>query len=79
MQVFVLQHKSEHSDEPKLLGVFDCRASAEAAIKAYQSLPGFRDEPDGYSIDCYELNSLHWTEGFATPEKNRKSDQLADQ
>lgn len=69
MEVFVLQYESECSDEPKLLGVFDSRQAAEAAIETYQSLPGFRDYPDGFSIDRYQLNSLHWTDGFSLSKK----------
>lgn len=66
MDVYLLQHESENSDEPKLLGVFDSRESAESAIVSYRELPGFREFPEGFSVDKYEVNKKCWTEGFLT-------------
>jgi homoserine kinase type II len=53
--IFILQHGYGPVDfynlkTHKLLGFFATRQQAEEAISAYIDLPGFRDQPDGYSI-----------------------------
>lgn len=65
--VFVLQHEYESEagiDEIKFIGVYATRANAEAAVKRLVIQPGFRDYPDGFCIDEYEIGQDHWTEGF---------------
>jgi hypothetical protein len=65
--VFVVQHEYEWCghDEVKLIGVYSTRSDAEAAVARSCSQPGFRNWPDGFSIDEYKLGEDHWTEGFA--------------
>ncbi len=66
--VFVLQHVYEWCchDEVKMIGVYATQAEAEAAVERLRQKPGFRDWPDGFAIDEYELGFDHWIEGFAT-------------
>jgi hypothetical protein len=68
MTVYLLWHVHDLGDEfdEKLLGLYSSQASAEAARERTQSLPGFRDHPDGFHISEYELDQDHWTEGFVT-------------
>ena len=66
-QVYLLQHSYElpgGCEETKIIGVYASRALAEAALARAQPLPGFRDHPAGFCIDCYVLDQDHWTEGF---------------
>lgn len=69
-KVYILQHEYEVYegdyiyDEAKDLGVFSNWQKAEEALKEYKKLPGFRNHPNGFSIDEYELNKRHWVEGF---------------
>lgn len=53
--IFMLEHGYGPVDfrnlrTHKLLGCFASRREAEEAISAYRALPGFRDQPDGYSV-----------------------------
>jgi hypothetical protein len=66
--VFVLQHEHEWygRDEIKFIGVYDALADAEVAASRLREQPGFRDWPDGFTIDRYEIGVDHWVEGFIT-------------
>jgi hypothetical protein len=66
--VFVLQHSYTIGDreEVKLIGVYASVAGAEAAVSRMGGLPGFRDHPDGFHVDAYQLGQDHWQEGFIT-------------
>jgi homoserine kinase type II len=39
---------------------------ARKAVERVKDQPGFRDHPDGFVIDCYELNQDNWEQGFVT-------------
>jgi hypothetical protein len=66
--VYILHHEYERwgRDYPKLIGVYETREDAEAAILRLRDQPGFRDWPDGFTVDEYALGEDHWTEGFST-------------
>lgn len=67
MVVYVLQHSysvSEQYDEAKMIGVYSTREQAELAIARLRAMSGFRDHPDGFNIDPYELDQAAWEEGF---------------
>ena len=69
MKVFVLQHEyeiAEGRDEAKFIGVYSTREHAQAAISRLITQPGFAEHPDDFSIDEYETDKDHWTEGFVT-------------
>jgi hypothetical protein len=69
MDFFLLWHERALdggcSDE-KLIGVYSTRERAEEALATFQTLPGFCDHPDGFTISPYQLDKSHWTEGFTT-------------
>ena len=77
--VYVLQHEYEWCgrDEVKFIGVFASSSDADAVIRRLQTQPGFRDWPDGFSIDRHEIGEGAWAEGFSTmvtilvPSKSR--------
>jgi len=64
--VFLLWHVREvdGGDDEKLIGVYQTRADAEAAIARLSDKPGFRDWPSGFQIHEYPLGRTGWTEGF---------------
>lgn len=63
--VYVLQHVCLQGDgEPKFLGVYASRESAEAAVSRFAQKQGFEKHPDGFSIDKYELDKDYWESGF---------------
>jgi len=67
-KVFVLQHEYEwcNRDEVKFIGVYATRDDAQAAVDRLCAQPGFRNWPNGFSVDGYELGVDHWIEGFIT-------------
>lgn len=68
-KVYVLHHVHElpgSEEDAKLIGIYADRADAEAAIERTRILPGFKEQPDGFSIGEYVLGQDHWVEGFFT-------------
>lgn len=68
MKVYILQHEHELDDvaDVKMIGVYGTEAEALAARDRLSTAPGFSDQPDGFSVDAYELGQDHWTDGFST-------------
>ena len=68
MRVFVVQHQHylDGCDEVKFIGVYSTARRGQAAVTRAKRLPGFRDHPDGFSVDAYEVDKSHWPEGFKT-------------
>jgi len=68
--VFCMWHvrpETELSDENiKFIGVFSTELKAVQAREHLVSQPGFTDYPDGFHIDEYALDKLHWEKGFIT-------------
>ncbi|MCM1090827.1 MAG: hypothetical protein NC092_12425 [Butyrivibrio sp.] len=66
-KVYLLQHSYEMengSEETKILGIFSSNLEAEKAIEKYKKLSGFKERPDDFYIDEYELNRKYWAEGY---------------
>jgi hypothetical protein len=69
MTVFLLWHVNElpgGEEASKLIGVYSSQQAAEAARERTVQLPGFRDSPDGFAVDSYEVDRDQWREGFVT-------------
>lgn len=66
MAVYLLQHliEREDGDDVKVIGIYSSAALANAAALELSLMPGFRDSPQGFTIDAYELNTTFWKEGF---------------
>jgi len=66
--VFILQHERQETEEMegdvKFIGAYSSQASAESAIERLRKQPGFRDHPENFSIDKYEIDKDYWSEGF---------------
>jgi hypothetical protein len=62
--LFVLLHSLAETGRVKVVGIYSSRALAEAAEERTRLLPGFADEPDGFSIEQYEVDRDHWPRGF---------------
>lgn len=50
----------------KFIGVCATQEEADRAVERFKRQPGFKDHPDGFSVDRYEVGKDHWTEGFVT-------------
>jgi hypothetical protein len=68
-----VKHTDEHGDldwderdgdDVKLLGVYSTRQRAEDRISSARLLPGFRDDPDCFMIDVYQVDRDTWEEGY---------------
>ena len=66
--VFVVHHSYERDDIENtcFIGVYATRKSAESAVERLRGQPGFRGYPECFTIEAYELDKDHWTEGFVT-------------
>ncbi|HEY5458464.1 MAG TPA: hypothetical protein VIJ81_03215 [Sphingomicrobium sp.] len=62
--LFVLLHSLPETGRVKVVGIYTSRSLAEAAEERSRLLPGFVDEPDGFSIEQYEVDHDHWPRGF---------------
>lgn len=68
MNYFVYALEHIYTDDThtgcKFLGYFDDAELLEKAREQALTLPGFRTYPDGITIRKYELNKIHWQDGF---------------
>ena len=62
--LFVLLHSLAETGKVKVIGIYSSRALAEAAQERTRLLPGFAEEPDGFTIQEYEIDNDHWSRGF---------------
>jgi hypothetical protein len=69
--VFLLWHSrpldggiDENDTDDKLIGVYSSAAEAEAARQRKLQFEGFRDYPDFFIVDEYEVDKDRWSEGF---------------
>ena len=61
---FVLLHSLPETGKVKVIGIYSSKALAEAAEERTRALPGFAEEPDGFTIERYEIDKDHWPRGF---------------
>ncbi|NEC90651.1 hypothetical protein [Streptomyces sp. SID12501] len=54
----------QDGDDVKLLGIYSTRERAEERMNRARLLPGFRDEPECFILEGYEVDDDTWTEGF---------------
>ena len=66
--VFLVWHSHDLDEEMdyKLLGVFSTRDRADQRVARARVAEGFRDHPDNFVVDMYELDKDTWVEGFVT-------------
>lgn len=66
IEVYLLEHSRIDGEEEnyKTLGIFSSIEKAEAAIQLLKGKPGFKDYPDGFNIDRYEVDKIFWVDGF---------------
>jgi hypothetical protein len=62
--LFVLLHSLPETGRVKVVGIYTSEALATAAIQRAVLQPGFADEPDGFTIEQYEVDMDHWPRGF---------------
>jgi hypothetical protein len=68
-EVFLVQHVhilDDGEEDVKTIGVYSTREAAQQAVDRVRLQPGFRDAPDGFSVDLYWLDQDCWEDGFVT-------------
>lgn len=77
--VYVLFHTAEAplADEDRLIAVFSDQGEAVQAIETLRAKPGFRDSPQGFGLDEYELDKDYWQEGFAWDDDKSRTGALS--
>lgn len=69
MDVYILQHLhiiDDDCEDVKLIGIYSSEANAAAGLERVRHMPGFCDDPSGFSIACYKVDEDHWAEGYVT-------------
>jgi hypothetical protein len=66
--VFLLEHfyEDEEYDIVTTIGVYSSNYKAQQAIEKLKKLNKFKDHPDDFIIEEYEIDKDEWTEGFFT-------------
>jgi homoserine kinase type II len=65
--VYILFHINKLNDEDsKIVGVYSSKENAQKAKKKMKTLPGFKDSPNSFILDRYELDKEYWSDGFIT-------------
>ena len=62
--LYVLLHSLPETGKVKVIGIYSSKALAEAAETRARLLPGFAEEPDGFTIEQYGVDQDHWPRGF---------------
>lgn len=62
--LFVVLHSLPETGRVKVIGIYSSEALADAAVQRTRLLPGFAEEPDGFTIQRYEIDKDHWPRGF---------------
>jgi homoserine kinase type II len=64
--VFLLQHSYEDDgiERSKIIGIYSSKENAERTIEKYKTISGFKDYPNDFYIDEYEIDKCEWQEGF---------------
>ena len=62
--LFVLLHSLPETGKVKVVGIYSSKKIAEAAEERSRQLPGFAEEPEGFTIQQYEVDKDHWPRGF---------------
>lgn len=64
MYVYLLWHEHGRTEDWKFLGAFSSETLANSSKEIYKDLPGFRECPEGYTVDRVKLDEPRWTEGY---------------
>ncbi|MFH1660002.1 MAG: hypothetical protein ABIG35_11890 [Pseudomonadota bacterium] len=67
--VWLLHHVhafADGSEDVKLIGAFASLHEGEAAQALVATQPGFKENPEGFSLEECRLGIIYWQEGFVT-------------
>ena len=61
--LYVLLHSLPESGRVKVVGIYSSKSLAEEAADRAKALPGFLEEPGGFTIEQYQVDKDHWPRG----------------
>ena len=64
MYVYQLSHVNPKNKDEKPIGVYLSLTEVKEVIEKYKKFKGFKEAPDHFYIDKYELNKMYWAEGY---------------
>ena len=62
--IYLVHHVNPKNNHTKCIGGYFSLEEAEAVVAKYKGFKGFREAPDHFYIDKYELNKMYWAEGY---------------
>ena len=68
--VYLLHHVCNEDEEDEnviLIGVYSSERRALLTKERLKDKPGFRNFPEGFHLEEYEIDLDHWVEGFGVP------------
>lgn len=64
--VYRVTHVNPKNDDIKGIGTYATRAEAEKTVALYKTYKGFKDSPENFYIQRYQVDQAHWSSGYAT-------------
>jgi hypothetical protein len=62
--IYIVSHLNPKNDDEKHIGSYLSYEEAAQVVEKYKQFEGFRDAPDHFYIDKYEIGKLYWPEGY---------------
>ena len=72
--IYIVHYVNPKDDDTMYIGGYFSLAEAEAVVAKYKGFKGFRDAPDHFYIDKYELDKMYWSEGYYSVKVEKKQD-----
>jgi hypothetical protein len=66
-----LHVQDDGEEDAKIIGIYSSSEAAQLAVVRTSGLPGFRDCPEGFTIDPYTLDEDSWDDGYFTVHSPR--------
>ncbi len=70
--LYEIYHLNKKNDDLKIVGRFTSLKEVKKIIEEYKQYEGFKDNPNGFFIDKYEINKLCWQDGYFKKQKEIK-------
>lgn len=74
-KVLLLWHVYEspgQESDSKLIGVYESQEQVDRARESARKQNGFRDRPDNFIVDEYEVGKDYWPDGFVKATRRKK-------
>ncbi len=56
--------KNGEEESVKIIGIAEDGEQAAALVEEMKKLPGFRDHPEGFMVNPYQVGQYDWQQGF---------------